>query len=47
MRGVDFIFRIRLTVQLPPGAGVFFKRMLIRVPELVIGTRETENTIRN
>ncbi len=40
-----FIFRIRLRVQPPPGASLFFKWILLRVPELMIGAREAENTI--
>ncbi len=44
--GVDSIFRSRLRVQPPPGA-MFFKWIILRVPELVIRARETENTIGN
>ncbi len=43
--GVGFIFRIRLRIQPPPGASLFPKWILLRVPELVIGARETENII--
>ncbi len=42
---LDFIFRSRLRIQPPPGASLFFKWILIRVPELVIGGQEKENTI--
>ncbi len=43
--GADFIFRNRLKVQPPPCASLFFIWILLRVPELVIGARETENAI--
>ncbi len=31
--------------QPPPGASLFFKWTFVRVPELLIGARETQNTI--
>ncbi len=35
--GVDFIFRIRLRVQPPPGASLFFKCILLRLSERCAG----------
>ncbi len=45
--GVDYVFRIRLRVQPPPGASLFFKWKFVTAPELVIGAREAGNTIGN